>query len=97
MTVKDGKYKSRGDFHRLEPHTPIRDADDGWRLLGVTNPRDMIYIHSYGGEAVFFESLGKGRLLATRCDNPDCDSTAPSTSPSASTAPTAWAATPSST
>jgi uncharacterized OB-fold protein len=54
---------------------PIRNADDGWKLMGVTNPRDMTYIHSYGGEAVFFESLSKGQLLATRCDNPACDST----------------------
>ncbi len=34
----------------------------------------MVYIHSYGGEAVFFESLGRGRLMATRCDNPGCES-----------------------
>jgi len=52
----------------------LRNADDGWKLLGVTNPRDMTYIHSYGGEAVFFESLSKGRLMATRCDNSKCGS-----------------------
>jgi hypothetical protein len=34
----------------------------------------MTYIHSYGGEAIFFESLGKGKLMASRCDNPDCES-----------------------
>ena len=73
VTVKDGKYRPRGEFHRIEPNTPICDADDGWRLLGVTNPREMVYIHSYGGEAPFFESLGQGKLLATRCDNPDCE------------------------
>ncbi|WP_457575595.1 Zn-ribbon domain-containing OB-fold protein [Desulfomarina sp.] len=71
--VKNNQYKLKGNFHHLTPNMPIRDADDNWKLLGVTNPRDMTYIHSYGGEAVFFESLGKGKLLATRCDNDDCD------------------------
>jgi uncharacterized OB-fold protein len=41
--------------------------------MGVTNPREMIYIHAYGGEAPFFESLCQGKLMATRCDNPKCD------------------------
>jgi hypothetical protein len=72
--VKDNKYKLKGTFHYLTPNTPIRNADDGWKLLGVTNPRDMTFIHSYGGEAIFFESLSQGKLLATRCDSKDCDS-----------------------
>ncbi len=71
--VKNNQYKLKGNFHHLTPNIPIRDADDNWKLLGVTNPRDMTYIHSYGGEAVFFESLSRGKLLATRCDNDDCD------------------------
>lgn len=70
--VKDNKYKIKGNFHHLTPNTPIRNADDDWKLLGVTNPRDMTYMHSYGGEAIFFESLSKGKLLATRCDNEGC-------------------------
>ena len=72
--VKNNQYKLKGTFHHLTPNTPIRNADDDWKLLGVTNPRDMTYIHSYGGEAVFFESLSQGKLLATRCDNKGCDS-----------------------
>jgi len=72
--VKDNQYKIRGSFHHLTPNQPIRNAEDGWKLMGVTNPRDMTYIHSYGGEAIFFESLGKGKLMASRCDNPDCES-----------------------
>ena len=71
--VKDSQYKIKGDFHHLTPSTPIRDADEGWKLVGVTNPRDMTYIHSYGGEAIFFESLSQGKLLATRCDNKNCE------------------------
>jgi uncharacterized OB-fold protein len=73
VQVKDNKYKIKGDFHHITPNTPIRNADEGWRLIGVTNPREMIYIHAYGGEAPFFESLAQGRLMATRCDNPKCD------------------------
>ena len=72
--VKNNQYKFKGQFHHLTPNTPIRNADDGWKLLGVTNPRDMTYIHSYGGEAIFFESLSQGKLLGTRCDNAGCAS-----------------------
>ncbi len=73
VRVKDNVYKVKGDFHHLTPNTPIRDLDNGGKLLGVTNPREMTYIHSYGGEAIFFESLSKGKLMATRCDNPKCE------------------------
>lgn len=72
--VKDNKYKLNGDFHHLTPNTPIRDADNDYKLLGITNPRDMTYMHSYGGEAIFFESLSKGKLMATRCDQDGCGS-----------------------
>ncbi len=72
--VKNNQYKIKGNFHHLTPNTPIRDADDNWKLLGITNPRDMTYMHSYGGEAIFFESLSQGKLMATRCDNKKCES-----------------------
>ena len=72
--VKNNQYKIKGNFHHLTPNFPIRNADDGWKLMGVTNPRDMTYIHSYGGEAPFFESLSQGKLMATRCDNKKCES-----------------------
>lgn len=71
--IKDGKYKIKGDFHTISPNMPIRNENDGWRLMGVTNPRAVTHIHMYGGEAVFFENLGKGKLYGTRCDNPDCE------------------------
>ena len=41
--------------------------------MGITNPRDLTHIHMYGGEAPFFEGLGQGKLLGTRCDNQNCD------------------------
>ncbi|MBN1653680.1 MAG: hypothetical protein JXA30_07880 [Deltaproteobacteria bacterium] len=71
--VKKGKYRIKGDFHHLAAHTPIRDADNAFSLCGVTNPRELTYIHSYGGEAVFFESLSRGTLLASRCEHHACE------------------------
>jgi len=73
VRVKNGKYRIKGDFHHITPNTPIRNEDDGWKLMGVTNPREMIYMHTYGGEATFFESISRGKILGTRCDNPDCE------------------------
>ncbi len=75
VRVKDRQYKIRGDFHHMTPNMSIRNEDEGWRLMGVTNPREMTYIHSYGGEAIFFENLGKGILYGSRCDNPSCEFT----------------------
>ena len=72
VEVINSRYKPRGKFHIIEANQPIFDKDTG-KLAGVTNPRDMTYIHSYGGEAIFFESLGKGKLMATRCDNEKCE------------------------
>ncbi|MFW9827761.1 MAG: Zn-ribbon domain-containing OB-fold protein [Candidatus Thorarchaeota archaeon] len=72
VDIVDGRYKPKGIFHIIEANQPIYNKDTG-RLSGVTNPRDMTYIHSYGGEAIFFESLGKGRLMASRCENEKCE------------------------
>jgi hypothetical protein len=71
--VKNGRYKIKGDFHSIQSSTPIRNADNNNQLIGITNPRQLIHLHSYGGEAPFFEALSKGKLLATRCDNQDCE------------------------
>ncbi len=68
--VKD-KYVPSGSFHVAIPNTPI--FDEKGKLCGVTNPRDMTYMHSYGGEAPFFDALAKGVLLGTKCVNPDCE------------------------
>jgi uncharacterized OB-fold protein len=77
-TVKtvNGKFKLNGDFHVQSPHMPIRNADKGWRLMGVTNPRCITHIHMYGGEAIFFENLSKKTIFGTRCDNPACPAAA---------------------
>ena len=49
VRVKDGRFRIKGDFHHITPNTPIRDEDEEWKLMGVTNPREMVYIHMYGG------------------------------------------------
>ena len=71
--VKKGQHKIKGDFHHLEFGEPIRLADDNWRLIGITNPRRLTHMHSYGGESHFFENLSKGKLMATCCDNKKCE------------------------
>ena len=72
--TSDGlRYIPRGAFHRIGKHMPIRNAHG--KLVGITNPRDMTYIHSYGGEALYFESLGEGKLYGVRCNNPACEVT----------------------
>ncbi len=71
VRVVDNKYRFDGNFHNAYPNRPIRNEDG--ILMGVTNPRDLTHVHMYGGEAPFFESLSKGKLLATRCTNPDCE------------------------
>ncbi len=73
VRVKEGQYKIKGDFHHVTPNTPIKNEDENWRLMGVTNPRQMTHIHVYGGESVFFENLCKGIIYGTRCDNSDCE------------------------
>jgi hypothetical protein len=71
VRVIKNAYKPSGCFHFASPVTPIRNEQGA--LTGITNPRDIVHIHAYGGESIFFESLGQGRLLATRCDNPGCE------------------------
>lgn len=71
VKVENGRYRVNGNFHYIYANDPIRDADG--KLVGVTNPADMTHIHTYGGEAPFFENLSKQKLLGTKCANPKCD------------------------
>jgi len=73
VKVVDGRYKFSGKFHYGYPNSPIRN--EAGELMGITNPRDLTHVHMYGGEAPFFESLSKGKLLGTRCDNSACEHT----------------------
>jgi uncharacterized protein len=71
VRVENYRFKFEGNFHYPSLNSPI--YDEHGKLVGVTNPRDITHVHMYGGEAIFFESLGKGKLIASRCDNPDCE------------------------
>ena len=71
VKVENGRYRVQGNFHYGFPCSPIRN--EAGELLGVTNPRDVTHIHSYGGEAPFFENLSQGKLLGTKCANPKCE------------------------
>lgn len=73
--IRNGKYVINGDFHHIAPSTPIRNENDDWKLVGVTNPRELIHLHSYGGEAPFFENLSQAKILGTKCENHDCETT----------------------
>ncbi len=70
VRVAGQAYKPAGRFHFSAATTPIRN--ERGELTGITIPREIVHIHSYGGEAMFFESLGRGKLLGTRCDNQGC-------------------------
>jgi len=72
-TVKIEKQRyllDDGAFHVISPNEPI--FNENGLLCGVTNPRTVVHIHSYGGEAPFFAGLAKGKLLGTRCENKEC-------------------------
>jgi hypothetical protein len=71
VKVVDGKYKYEGKFHTAEPNQTIRDEKG--KLFGICNPRRIVHQHSYGGEALFFQGIGDGKLWATRCDNAACE------------------------
>jgi hypothetical protein len=69
--VEKKGYRIKGQFHEIEPNQPIWGPNK--ELLGVTNPRHLVHMHSYGGEAPFFEGLAKQKLLGTQCVNPKCE------------------------
>ncbi len=70
VKVKQNRYSVKGTFHVIDPNKPIYNEKN--KLCGVTNPRSMTYIHSYGKEYAFFEGISKGILRGTRCMNPKC-------------------------
>jgi uncharacterized OB-fold protein len=40
--------------------------------LVIKNPKTWHHIHTYGGWSKFFRGLREGKLLATRCSDPNC-------------------------
>jgi uncharacterized protein len=71
--VEKNAYRIKGEFSVIVPNTPIR-REDG-KLCGVTNPRTLVHMHSYGAEAPFFAGLAEGKLLGTQCVNKKCEFT----------------------
>ena len=41
--------------------------------LVIENKKTWSHYHSYGGWGKFFQGLTQGKLLATKCVNPDCE------------------------
>ena len=67
-----GRYRFDGAFHEGAPCEPIQDEQG--KLWGVTKPRKIVHVHSLGAEGQFFQAIAEQqRLLATRCNNEDCD------------------------
>ena len=48
--------------------TVLRSVDP----MVIEKPRNPVHVHTYGGETPFFRGLAEGRLMATRCVNPEC-------------------------
>ncbi len=48
------------EFHDVEPAWVVK-----W-------PRSLTHIHTYGLLTPFFKGLAEGKLLATKCTNPEC-------------------------
>lgn len=66
-----GRYRFEGKFHEGADCEPIYDQDG--KLWGVTKPRKIVHVHALGAEGEFFAGISeKHRLLATKCNNPEC-------------------------
>ena len=74
VVVTNGRYVLSGDIlkAKAELGQPIYDTETG-ALLGITKPRSVTHMHSYGGEGEFFAGLAAGKLLAMQCVNADCE------------------------
>ena len=47
----------------------LKDTDPRWV---VYSPRSLVHQHTYGLLTPFFKGLTEGKLLATKCTNPEC-------------------------
>ena len=51
---------------------PLKTLQDDVALV-VEWPRSLTHRHTYGKLSPFFRALKEGKLLATKCPNPECD------------------------
>lgn len=55
---------------KTEPSV-LKKAEDGSYWV-IEWPRSPMHYHTYGLLTPYFEALTRGKLMATRCTNPDC-------------------------
>ncbi len=61
----------------INPNAKMEESQDGTEVynidpLIVKSHYEIDYIHSYAQDSRFFTSLGKKKLMGTRCKNPNC-------------------------
>jgi uncharacterized OB-fold protein len=61
--------KNKYEFNNLNPGATILRSLDP---LVVEKPRSPTHIHTYGAETPFFKGLTQGKLMATKCQNSQC-------------------------
>ena len=64
MTLKDDTVKFIGQPAKTLQAEPA---------MVIEFPRSLTHRHTYGKLSTFFKALAKGKLLATRCVNTECD------------------------
>jgi len=66
---KKAQAKKRKETKFIGQVTKVRQAKPA---TVIEWPRSVTHVHSYGMLSPFFESLKKGKLMATRCPNGNC-------------------------
>ncbi len=61
----------------INPNAKMEESQEGTEVynidpLIVKSHYEIDYIHSYAQDSKFFTSLGKRKLMGTKCKNPDC-------------------------
>ena len=63
-----------GEYYKTayigQPADVVKDDDHG---MVVAFPRTFTHKHTYGKLSPFFRGLTEGKLLATKCVNPECE------------------------
>jgi len=68
--VQSAKPKVTPDVHLTGVPMVVEKTDPA---TVIQWPRTIVHHHTYGLLSSFFEGLTKGKLMATRCTNPNCE------------------------